>query len=242
MKVMDISVAMTSFNGEKYIEEQVLSIVCQMNEDDELIISDDGSSDNTLSIVAKLSKLYPQIHLIEGPHKGVFKNFENAMIHCKNDIIFLSDQDDVWVEGKIEKIKEDFINHPAINVVMHRAYVLNQDEKTTKLMVHYRKGFLTNLKRSCYWGCCMAMRKKYIDQYLPFGVKGTAHDQLIGLLAEKDNCVYYDEEPLCYHRYHNSNQTYRKPLVKRIIFRFKMLRDYLGCKHTHRKGNLNVHG
>ena len=239
---MNISVAMASFNGEKYIEEQVLSIVCQLNDDDELIVSDDGSSDNTLRIVTKLSSLYPQIHLIEGPQKGVFKNFENAMLHCKNDIIFLSDQDDVWIKGKVEKVKDVFEKHPEINVVMHRAYVLNQDEKTTNLMVHYRKGFINNLIKSCYWGCCLAIRKKYIDQYLPFCVKGTAHDQLIGLLAEEDKCVYYEEEPLCYHRYHNNNQTFRKPLVKRISFRFKMLRDYMSCKYAHRKGNLNVQG
>lgn len=88
----------------------------------------------------------------------------------------------------------------------------------------------------------MAMRKSYIDKYLPFNAKGTAHDQLIGLLAEKDNCVYYEETPLCYHRYHDTNQTYRKPLGKRVSFRFKMLRDYLACKYSHRKGNRHVHG
>lgn len=226
---MNVSVAMTSYNGEKYIKEQILSIVSQFDADDELIISDDGSTDGTVALVKSLSRDYPQIKLIDGPHKGVFLNFEHAIMNCGNEIIFLSDQDDLWIDGKVRTIKELFIGKPDVNLIMHRAYRMIDDDKTDQMMVPYRKGFWKNLVKSCYWGCCMAMRADYIKQYVPFHVDGVAHDQLIGLLAEKDKCVYYEEKPLCYHRFHNNNQTKRRTLWKRISFRFLLLRDFLVC-------------
>ena len=94
------SVAMAFYNGAKYIDEQIRSILDNMAEDDELIISVDDASDGSETILKNWVQNDQRIRIIKGPGKGVVKNFENAIRHCKGEIIFLSDQDDVWKKIK----------------------------------------------------------------------------------------------------------------------------------------------
>ena len=98
-----ISVCVAAFNGEKYIEEQILSVLRNLDSQDEIIISDDGSSDRTRRIVDDLAEKDRRIRIIDGPRKGLIKNFENAIVHSKGDIIFLCDQDDVWKDNKVKQ-------------------------------------------------------------------------------------------------------------------------------------------
>lgn len=106
-----ISVAMASFNGEKYIKKQILSILDNLNEDDELVISDDGSTDCTLQIIKEFQD--SRIKLIKGNHEGINKNFENAIVHCMGDYIFLSDQDDEWYPSKVSTVMKYFNDNPS---------------------------------------------------------------------------------------------------------------------------------
>ena len=101
---MSISVAMAVFNGEKYIKEQILSILKQLNKYDELVISYDKSSDNTYRIISELAIRDNRIKIFSGSSCGIIKNFENALRHCKNDYIFLSDQDDIWLDNKVSYV------------------------------------------------------------------------------------------------------------------------------------------
>ena len=103
---MSISIAMATYNGEKYIKDQLDSILVQLGKDDEIIISDDKSTDQTTEIIKKYIKEDSRIKLLEGPQKGFVKNFENALLNCSNEIIFLCDQDDIWLENKKEKVLE----------------------------------------------------------------------------------------------------------------------------------------
>ena len=98
-----ISVCVAAFNGEKYIEEQILSVLRNLDSQDEIIISDDGSSDRTRRIVDDLAEKDRRIRIIDGPRKGLIKNFENAIVHSKGDIIFLCDQDDIWMNNKVKQ-------------------------------------------------------------------------------------------------------------------------------------------
>ena len=100
-----ISVCVAAFNGEKYIEEQILSVLRNLDSQDEIIISDDGSSDRTRRIVDDLAEKDRRIRIIDGPRKGLIKNFENAIVHSKGDIIFLCDQDDVWKDNKVKTVQ-----------------------------------------------------------------------------------------------------------------------------------------
>ena len=108
---MKISVVTASYNGAKHIAEQLDSIRRQSVLPYEIVISDDGSTDSTASIVEEFAKNTPEINVVfisnTAPH-GVDKNFENALRHASGDIIFLCDQDDVWLPERIEKMLTAF--------------------------------------------------------------------------------------------------------------------------------------
>ncbi len=97
-----ISVAMATYNGEKYIKEQLESILLQLENQDEVIVSDDGSTDHTLKIIESLND--QRIKILKGPRNGVKQNFAHALSFCKGKYIFLSDQDDIWLENKVKHL------------------------------------------------------------------------------------------------------------------------------------------
>lgn len=105
---MKISVAMAYYNGGMYIEEQMDTILTQLGEQDEVIVSVDGASDGSKPLLLKMAEEDKRIHVIKGPGKGVVKNFENAIRHCSGEIIYLSDQDDIWKPDKVKKVNEAF--------------------------------------------------------------------------------------------------------------------------------------
>ena len=95
-----ISVCLATFNGEKYIYQQLSSILSQLSDIDEIIVSDDGSADKTIEIVKSIKD--KRIKLFHNPYRqGIIHNVENALRESKGNIIFLSDQDDVWLNNKI---------------------------------------------------------------------------------------------------------------------------------------------
>ena len=121
-----ISVAMAVYNGEKYFEAQLVSILSQLEKDDEIIISLDPSTDGTETIIRNYCKIDKRIHVCRGTGEGVIINFENAIRHCRNEIIFLADQDDVWVENKVSLMLKRFENSKVV-LVVHDAKVVNEN-------------------------------------------------------------------------------------------------------------------
>ena len=203
-----ISVCMASYNGEKYIKEQIDSILCQIGDQDELIISDDGSTDNTISIVTKTYK-DDRIKVIynEGNH-GYTPNFYNALKHAKGDYIFLSDQDDVWLPNKVETVinslqKFNFVHSDAI-IVDDNLNVINESHDDE---YGVRKGFVPNLLRSRYLGCCMAFDRKVLQSLFPVPCYKNKypHDLWIALIAEKYYTTCKIDIPLLYYRRHSNN-------------------------------------
>jgi len=196
---------MATFNGEKYIKEQIDSILIQLEAEDELIVSDDGSTDNTLKIIQTIND--KRIKLIEnkGIH-GYTHNFENALKESSGDYIFFSDQDDVWLPNKVKTIipqlKKD-------NFVISDAYITDGNLKIKGKLSEWRKynkGYLRNIYMSIYAGCTCAFTKKIKDYSLPFPpTKLIQHDTWIGLLCELKFNVVYIDEPLIYFRRHNKN-------------------------------------
>lgn len=219
---MNVSIALASYNGEKYIEEQINSIVTQLSSSDEIIISDDGSTDQTIDIINRLAKSYPQIKLIEGPKQGVIKNFENAIFHCKNDIIFLSDQDDIWNPNKIERVMTIFENNN-VELVLHNMDYCGEISKTG--IIKYKKGVLHNIIKSGYWGCCMAFTKNLKDKILPFNNNICAHDQWIGIVSEMEDKTYFLDESLIQHRTHEKNLTNSLTIWNKIQFRIDTIKS-----------------
>lgn len=210
MKRKSVSVAMAAYNGQQYIQQQIESILKQLHMDDELLVSLDFSTDNTEYIVQKMAKKDDRIQIVHGPSMGVLKNFENAINLAKNEILFLSDQDDVWLDGKVERILQEF-EDDQVQVVMHDAAVTDENlhiqipsifkERNVKL------GVKENILKNGYRGCCMAFRQSLKDDILPFPKTIPMHDQWIGLVGELTGKNVLVPEVYLLYRRHSKNET-----------------------------------
>ncbi len=204
---MTVSVALAAYNGEKYIGEQLSSILPQLSEDDEIVVSLDPSTDSTQEIINSLAD--SRIRLIDGEGRGLIKNFENAIKNCRNDIIFLCDHDDVWLPDKVVRVKEEFQKDSDLLLVMHDARIVDGNlNETAASMFEIRDsktGILKNIIKNSYMGCSMAIRKEALNFILPFPEKLPMHDQWIGLMCEKKGKVKLINEPLMLYRRHGDN-------------------------------------
>ena len=197
---------MATFNGEKYIKEQINSILVQLFPDDELIISDDGSTDKTLNIIREFDD--KRIILVENKNThGYVHNFENALKQSSGDYIFFSDQDDIWLPNKVEMMLPHL---KADNFVISDAYITNDKLEINGRISSwrkYKKGYIRNLYKSIYAGCTCAFTKRIKDYSLPFpSTNYIQHDTWIGLLCELKFNVVNIEEPLILYRRHNNNK------------------------------------
>lgn len=196
---------MATFNGEKYIKEQINSILFQLGNEDELIISDDGSTDNTLEMIRSFDDKRIKVYKNTGIH-GYVHNFENALKKASGDYIFFSDQDDVWLPDKVKTMLPHLKND---NFVISDAFITDEDLETKSKLSSwrsYQKGYFRNLYKSIYAGCTCAFTKNIKDYSLPFpSTKYIQHDTWIGLICELKFKVVYIDEPLIYYRRHNTN-------------------------------------
>lgn len=241
---MSISVAMASYNGEKYIKEQLLSIINQLSDDDEIIISDDNSSDLTREIITQLALSDNRIKLIDGPCDGLIRNFENAILKCKNEYIFLSDQDDIWDNYKVKTVLSEF-NRTNSDLILHNARILYDDTKDCSEFFFEKrgskKGVLNNILKNSYIGCCMAFRSSLKAVILPFPENIPMHDQWIGLLAEKRGRVTFLDEPLISYRRHSDNASSETPssMLTRINWRMNLIYNLILRDKRDRNGGKN---
>lgn len=207
------SIIMATYNGEKYLKEQIDSILKNMNENDELIISDDGSKDNTKQIIIEYQKNDKRIKLLDGPKKGVKQNFARAIKFAQGKYIFLSDQDDIWKINKIDKVLNVFKKQDSV-VVTHDARVINdKHEEIISSFFQYRKsgsGIIKNIWKNTYIGCCMAFDSKIKDKILPIPNNIEMHDQWIGLIGEKEGKSIFLAEKLIEYRRHEKNVSQMK--------------------------------
>jgi len=218
---------MATYNGGKFLKQQLDSILCQLGFRDELIVSDDGSSDTTLEILSEYQKEDVRVQVFVNPRKGFVSNFENALRQCKNDIIFLSDQDDIWLPNKVQVVT-DFMSHSGKFLVLHNGLNFHENSNSTNdmLIKKMRHGVFLNIMMSCYWGCCMAFKRELIDMILPFPARVPTHDQWIGLVAEQTHQSVFLNQPLLMHRKHADNVSRSLPFFQKINFRVYFLLAY----------------
>ena len=202
---MKISVCMATYNGEKFIQQQIDSILEQLSDRDELIISDDGSTDSTISIIKKYDDKRVFLYTNSGIN-GVAHNFENALRHASGDFIFLSDQDDIWEADKVSTLVKELANY---DCVLHNAYLIDAagDFLENDLFSIYksRKGYIKNLFRNTFVGCCMAFKKELLKNILPIPKEITMHDMWIALIAEKKGETKLISDKLIQYRRHDNN-------------------------------------
>jgi len=229
---MKVSVCIATHNGEKFIKKQLISILKQINSNDEIIISDDSSKDSTIKIIEKFND--PRIKLFKNnTFYNPIYNFENAIKKSSGDIIVLSDQDDIWLNNKIEVIRELFQGKSDnIYTIMLNGYLINEQDKTTNNSIfNYKssgKGIIKNIIRNTYMGCSMAFTRKTLDVILPFPANIPMHDSWIGILSEIFGEVKFEEIKTIKYRVHNNNQSLRNTRIKeKVIWRYNLINELI---------------
>lgn len=213
-----IDVLMATYNGEKYLKEQIESILNQTYDNIRLVISDDCSKDGTKDILKQYEKdSRIEIHYHE-KNQGYIKNFEYLLKQVKNEIYMLSDQDDVWMPEKIEKSYEVLIKNNA-DLVFGDLEVVNENLETiypsfNKFMLLERKinkyigSYKVNYLYNCVTGCTVMSKAKWIEKILPIPTdsKYLIHDHWIGLIIALDGKMAYIPEKYIKYRQHGNNQ------------------------------------
>lgn len=202
-----ISIAIATYNGQKYIEQQLQSIINQNVVPDEVVICDDKSTDNTFNIVESFSKRAPfKVSYYQNEIKlGYAGNFNKAISLTSGDLVFLCDQDDYWFPNKIEKIVQIAESYPESLVIMNDAALTDHELNTTgltKLGQIRSSGFSD---RNFVMGCCVAVRRELLDICLPIPFEFTAHDNWIVLIAYELNRRKLVTDVLQYYRRHDVN-------------------------------------
>jgi len=200
-----ISVCIPTYNGEKFIIAQLSSILDQISSNDEVIISDDSSTDNTINLIESFNDKRITILKDNHFHSPIF-NLENALKHAKGDFIFLADQDDIWQKGKIDIMLPYFKNYTTIvsdcNIIDENG---NEIETSFFNLNNSKSGLIHNLINNSYLGCCMAFDKKILQAILPFPSKIAMHDIWIGLISELVGKSKFVPLKLISYRRHASN-------------------------------------
>ena len=200
-----ISVCLASYDGSKYIADQVNSIL-RSPRVSELLVSDDGSTDGTLEIVRGMHD--PRLRILSGPRRGVVRNFEFALGNASGDYVFLSDQDDVWYEDKVDVMVDALQD---ADLAVSDCAIVNSDlEDSGQTLFQARgagPGVLRNLLKNSYLGCCMAFRRSVLEYVLPFPDRIPMHDWWIGLMVNLKGRVCFINRPLVQYRRHSGNLT-----------------------------------
>ena len=207
-----VSVCMAAYQGERYIALQLRSILEQLSDSDEIIVVDDNSSDRTREEVISLDDARVQL-LEHRANQGVAKSFQEALGHATGDIIFLSDQDDIWLHSKVARFLEIFRKNADVNVVISNAALIDENGNPLgrsyyELRGRFRSGLISNLIRCKFLGCLMAFRSALLPKVLPFptGCGDVLHDFWIGTVntMSSGKTMFLDEELVCYRRHASS--------------------------------------
>lgn len=223
-----ISVCLATYNGEKYIIEQINSILLQLSNNDEVIISDDNSTDDTLSLIKSIGDKRIKI-FINDLGQGYTRNFENAIKKSSGEFIFLCDQDDVWIENKVKLMSEKLQFH---DLVISDA-LISDSNLTPTLGSHFKvhgtkSGFLNNWLKTRYIGACMAFRREMLSKLLPFPSqsKWCAHDYWIANVGELYYKVALIDTPLVKYRRHGQNASNGGEKSKNSLLHKMLVRIY----------------
>lgn len=223
-----VSVCIAAYNGARYILEQVESILSQLRADDEVVIVDDCSTDDTASVVAGI--VDPRIRLIRAQtNRGYVRTFERAIGLATGDVIFLSDQDDIWLPGRRDAMV-GALEHAEL-VVTNFSYFGGQVPRLQRRRLSSADS--THRLRNIFWiwvgvrpyyGCCMAFRAEARARLLPFPAYLTeTHDQWIGFVGNADGAVLHLESNSVARRIHEANATVKTSRSLRAIVSARLM-------------------
>lgn len=240
MKKEKISVCMATYNGARFIEKQLHSILEQLSDEDEVIIVDDCSSDDTVDRIRQF--LDERVHVIaQKTNCGVVASFERALSQATGDIIFLADQDDVWLPGKVVHVCSVFAKNPNVLIVHHDAQVMDgQGDIIAESWFAQRRsprqwGIVQTVLKNEFTGCMMAMRRDLVDKALPFPKGIAMHDQWLGsvaLLKGKESVYVLDEQLLAYVRHGQNVTGHQRTIKQRVTDRWRLVQAIWACQNN----------
>ncbi|CAA9529357.1 MAG: Alpha-L-Rha alpha-1,3-L-rhamnosyltransferase [uncultured Sphingomonadaceae bacterium] len=204
-----ISIAMATYKGGKYLRRQLDSLSAQTRLPDELVVCDDDSPDDTAAIVEAFAAEAPfAVRLIRNADRlGYNRNFEKVVGACSGEVIFISDQDDVWFEGKIATVVGLLDADPHALAVVNDQTIASPSGEATQTTV------LGNFRRLGYSdvqfgpGCCTALRRSLLDVLLPFPGDAVPYDHWVTVMPALLGARILCEEPLQLYRRHGDNAT-----------------------------------
>lgn len=227
---------MATYNGEKYLRRQLETIMKQLGPDDEVVISDDSSTDNTVQIIRGFQDGRIRLYENNTFYSPIF-NLENALKKATGDIIVLADQDDEWLDNKISAVREKLDGKTgSAYLIMLDGYIIDEEGKIMRDSIFDRikagKGLLKNIYDNTYMGCNLAFSGRLLDMALPFPGTIPMHDMWLGLLCELFGTVEFVKEKTIRYRRHRSNVSARSRSVllqikRRLALSFNLLKRYL---------------
>lgn len=220
---MNLSIALCTYNGAVYLKEQLESIAAQTRTPDELVISDDQSTDDTLKLIDEFAATagFPVRLSVNESNLGIAKNFEKAISLCRGDVIVLCDQDDVWHSDKLESVERIFEAKPQLSLVFSNAELIDETlrlfDETLFDWVHFdsqKQGLVKSgralelqLRENLVCGCTMAFRANLKELVLPISGDGPlVHDGWIVLLIAAVGEIDFINRPLLKYRQHLAQQ------------------------------------
>ena len=240
---MTVSVCMGTYNGETYIEQQLNTILRQTKAPEEVILCDDGSTDNTVSIIERFIRkngLDGKWKLYRNKiNKGYPSNFYYACSLCNEEIVFLADQDDLWKNDKIEKMCRVMEKNPGAKSVCCKFNLMDEKEQEIHSIMAPTHAHETGEVRNvpveeifykCQWpGMVMAYRRDWYESWTK-GNYQIPHDFLIAARAAEEGGFFQLDETLAYHRRHDHNTGGEEHHIRKLLNRdrkLKEIRDYL---------------
>ncbi len=204
-----ISIAMATYNGEKYLREQLDSIYNQTYSNIEVLVCDDCSNDNTTSILKEYKDNFGLKYFVNKVNLGYVKNFERAISLCSGEFIALSDQDDIFLPRKIETLVNEIKDY---DVIHSDAYLINDIGNIfSKSFSEYSKKIIKPkseidlILNGCVTGCTCMMKSSFAKEITPFPDNLYVHDKWIGFVAFKNSSLKYIDKSLIKYRQHSLN-------------------------------------
>lgn len=222
-----VSVVMTVYNGEKYLQAQLQSVLEQLTADDELIIVDDASIDSSVELVRAAVDSRVKLHC-NSVNRGVRQSFELGLRQATREVLFLCDQDDIWLPGKRDAFVAAFERHPGTKIVISDAQVIDGNGRITGTSFMatrggFRAGLWNTLIKNCYLGCAMALHRSLLASVLPIPANVPMHDMWIGSLGNLLGRIEYIPRPYLQYRRHGNNVSPSRPQGMAQMIRWRLI-------------------
>lgn len=228
-KAPSLSVCLAMYNGGEFLREQIDSILAEIGPADELLVFDDGSKDDSVALVRSIGDHRIKV-FINATNLGTVRSFERALTLAKNDVIFLADQDDVWVPGRVksmlaalEATNAAVVSGGSLYIDRHGNRIEVDDIPTIApgRSAHHAANIWEIFSGKIgYFGCAMAVRRDFLPTIVPFPPHVESHDLWIAMASNLAGRNVHVDEAVLYRRIHGSNLSYvKRPFIAKMYSR-----------------------